>query len=85
MIKSIEPYSSKKCTLREEVCSRLIKPTTQVYLDNVGLLTLGRTCKVKVRRGVPAAPPPMVKLGCVSKISPRENRGNEREETKTFI
>jgi len=40
MIKSIEPYSSTKGTLREEVCSRLIKPTTQVYLGNVGLLTL---------------------------------------------
>jgi hypothetical protein len=39
MIKSIEPYSSTKGTLREEVCSRLIKPTTQVYLGNVGLLT----------------------------------------------
>jgi len=40
MIKSIEPYSSTKGTLREEVCSRLIKPTTQVYLGNMGLLTL---------------------------------------------
>jgi hypothetical protein len=39
MIKSIESYSSTKGTLREEVCSRLIKPTTQVYLGNVGLLT----------------------------------------------
>jgi len=39
MIKSIEPYSSTKGTLREEVCSRFIKPTTQVYLGNVGLLT----------------------------------------------
>jgi hypothetical protein len=39
LIKSIEPYSSTKGTLREEVCSRLIKPTTQVYLGNVGLLT----------------------------------------------
>jgi len=29
MIKSIEPYSSTKCTLKEEVCSRLIKPTIQ--------------------------------------------------------
>jgi hypothetical protein len=40
MIKSIEPYSSTKGILREEVCLRLIKPTTQVYLGNVGLLTL---------------------------------------------
>jgi hypothetical protein len=39
MIKFIEPYSSTKGTLREEVCSKLIKPTTQVYLSNVGLLT----------------------------------------------
>jgi hypothetical protein len=39
MIKSIEPYSSTKGTLREEVCLRLIKLTTQVYLGNVGLLT----------------------------------------------
>jgi hypothetical protein len=39
MIKSIEPYSSTKCTLREEFCSRLIKLTTQVYLGNVELLT----------------------------------------------
>jgi hypothetical protein len=28
-----------KGTLREEVCSRLIKPTTQAYLGNVELLT----------------------------------------------
>jgi len=39
MIKSIKPYSSTKGTLRKEVCSKLIKPTTQVYLDNVRLLT----------------------------------------------
>jgi hypothetical protein len=39
MIKFIEPYSSTKGTLREDVCSRLIKPTTQVYIGNVGLLT----------------------------------------------
>jgi hypothetical protein len=32
MIKSIEPYSSTKGTLRKDVCSKLIKPTTQVYL-----------------------------------------------------
>jgi len=38
IIKSIESYSSTKDTLREEVCSRLIKPTTQTYLSNVGLL-----------------------------------------------
>jgi hypothetical protein len=39
LIKFIEPYSSTKGTLREDVCLRLIKPTTQVYLGNVGLLT----------------------------------------------
>jgi hypothetical protein len=38
MIKSIESYYFTKGTLREEVCLRLIKPTTQVYLGNVGLL-----------------------------------------------
>jgi hypothetical protein len=38
MIKSNEPYSSTKGTLRKEVCSRLIKPTTQTYPSNVGLL-----------------------------------------------
>jgi hypothetical protein len=40
MIKSSEPYSSTKGTLRKEVCSRLIKPTTQAYLGNVRLLTV---------------------------------------------
>jgi len=40
MIKSIEPYSFTKGTLRKNVYSRLIKPTTQVYLGNVGLLTI---------------------------------------------
>jgi hypothetical protein len=40
MIKSIESYYFTKGTLREEVCLRLIKLTTQVYLGNVGLLTL---------------------------------------------
>jgi hypothetical protein len=44
LIKFIEPYSSTKDTLREEVCSRLIKFTTQVYLGNVRLLTLPLTC-----------------------------------------
>jgi subtilisin family serine protease len=39
LIKFIEPYSSTKDTLREEVCLRFIKPTTQVYLGNVRLLT----------------------------------------------
>jgi hypothetical protein len=39
MIKFIEYYSSTNGTLREEVCSRLIKPTTQIYLGNVRLLT----------------------------------------------
>jgi hypothetical protein len=40
LLKSIDPYSFTKCTLRGEVCSRLIKPTTQVYLGNVRLLTV---------------------------------------------
>jgi len=39
VLKSLEPYSFPKGTSREEVCSRLIKPTTQVYLGNVRLLT----------------------------------------------
>jgi hypothetical protein len=39
LIKFTEPYSSTKGTLREEVCSRLIKPTTHAYLSNVRLLT----------------------------------------------
>jgi len=39
MIKSIKSYSSTEGTLIEDVCSRLIKLTTQVYLGNVGLLT----------------------------------------------
>jgi hypothetical protein len=38
MLKPIEPYSSTKGTLKEEVCSRLIKSTTKAYLDNVKLL-----------------------------------------------
>jgi len=49
MIKSIEPYSSTKGTLRVEVCSRLIKPTTQVYLGNVGLLTRSFMCGTMVQ------------------------------------
>jgi hypothetical protein len=52
VIKSIEPYSSTKGTLREEVCSRLIKPTTQVYLGNVGLLTRPLTCGTIVQTRV---------------------------------
>jgi hypothetical protein len=44
MITSIEPYSFPKGTLKEEVCSRLIKPTTQAYIGNVGLLTRPLTC-----------------------------------------
>jgi len=44
MIKSIEPYSSTKCTLWEKVCSRLKKPTIQLYFGNVGLLTRPLTC-----------------------------------------
>jgi hypothetical protein len=40
MIKFIEPYSFTKGTLREEVYSKHIKPITQAYLSNVGLLTL---------------------------------------------
>jgi len=45
LIKFIEPYTSTKGTLREEVCSRLIKPTSQAYLGNVRLLTqTGASC-----------------------------------------
>jgi hypothetical protein len=39
LLKSLEPYTFPKGTSREEVCSRLIKPTTQANRDNVGLLT----------------------------------------------
>jgi len=35
ILKSLEPYSFTKGISKEEVCSRLIKPTTQTYLDNV--------------------------------------------------
>jgi hypothetical protein len=50
--KFIEPYSSTKGTLRKDVCSRLIKPTTQVYLGNVGLLTRPLTCGTIVQTRV---------------------------------
>jgi hypothetical protein len=46
LLKSLEPYSFPKGTSREEVYSRLIKPTTQTYLDNVGLLTRPLTCGI---------------------------------------
>jgi hypothetical protein len=49
LIKSIEPYSFTKDTLREEVCLRLINPTTQVYLGNVELLTRPLTCSTIVQ------------------------------------
>jgi hypothetical protein len=52
LIKFIEPYSSTKGTLREEVCSRLIKPTIQVYLSNVRLLTRPLTCDTIVQTRV---------------------------------
>jgi hypothetical protein len=52
MINSIEPYSSTKGTLREEVYSRLIKPTTQVYLGNMRLLTRPLTCGTIVQTRV---------------------------------
>jgi hypothetical protein len=52
MIMSIKPYSPKKGTSREEVYSRLIKPTTQVYLGNVGLLTRPLTCGTIVQTRV---------------------------------
>jgi hypothetical protein len=42
--KFIEPYSSTKCTLKEEVSLRLLKLTTQAYLGNVRLLTHLLTC-----------------------------------------
>jgi len=58
MIKSIEPYFSTKFTLREDVYSRLIKPTTQAYIGNVRLLTRFLTCCIIVqtlvqREGIP--------------------------------
>jgi hypothetical protein len=40
ILKSLEPYSFPKGTSKENVCSRLIKPTTQAYLGNVRLLTI---------------------------------------------
>jgi hypothetical protein len=46
LLKSLEAYSFPKGTSREEVCSRLIKPTTYAYLDNVGLLTRPLTCDI---------------------------------------
>jgi hypothetical protein len=46
ILKSLEPYSFSKGTSREEVCSRLIKPTTQTYLGNVRLLTRPFTCGI---------------------------------------
>jgi hypothetical protein len=46
LLKSLELYSFPKSTSREEVCSRLIKPTTQAYLGNVGLLTRPLTCGI---------------------------------------
>jgi hypothetical protein len=46
LLKSLEPYSFPKGTSREEVCSRLIKLTTQAYLGNVGLLTRPLTCGI---------------------------------------
>jgi hypothetical protein len=65
LIKSSEPYSSTKGTLREEVCSRLIKPTTQVYLGNVGLLTLGRDERPKRgENGWPRVQPEMKGYFC---------------------
>jgi hypothetical protein len=42
MIKFIKHYSFTKGTLKKEVCLRLIKPTTQVYTGNVGLLTCSK-------------------------------------------
>jgi hypothetical protein len=52
LIKFIEPYTSTKGTLREEVCSRLIKPTSQAYLGNVRLLTSPITCGTIVQTRV---------------------------------
>jgi len=52
MMKSIEPYSFTKSTLRKYVCSRLIKPTIQIYIGNVGLLALPLTCGTIVQTRV---------------------------------
>jgi hypothetical protein len=46
LLKSLEAYSFTKGTLREKVYSRLIKPTTQAYLGNVGLLTRPLICSI---------------------------------------
>jgi hypothetical protein len=51
-LKSLEPYSFPKGTSREEICSRLIKPTTQAYLGNVGLLTRPLTCGIFLAKHV---------------------------------
>jgi hypothetical protein len=59
MIKSIKPYSSTKDTLREDVCLRFIKPTTQAYLGNVGLLTISSPSLV---RGEPMLNPTTITL-----------------------
>jgi len=52
LLKSLEPYSFPKGTSREEVCSRLIKPTTQANLDNVGLLTRPLMCGIFLAKHV---------------------------------
>jgi len=46
LLKSLELYSFPKGTSKKEVCSGLIKPTTQAYLGNVGLLTRPLTCSI---------------------------------------
>jgi len=69
VIKSIEPYSSTKGTLREEVCSRLIKPTTQVYIGNVGLLTRPLTCGTIVQTRVQREGMPNIVQGPEALIS----------------
>jgi hypothetical protein len=52
VIKSIEPYSFTKGTLKEEVFLRHIKPTKQAYLDNVRLLICPFTCDTIVKTRV---------------------------------
>jgi hypothetical protein len=42
ILNSLELYLFSKGSSRKKVCSRLIKPTTQIYLGNIGLLTTRR-------------------------------------------
>jgi hypothetical protein len=80
VIKSIEPYSFTKGTFREEVCSRLIKPTTQVYLGNVGLLTRPLTCDTIVQTRVQREGRPNIVQGPEAIEPYSSTKGTFREE-----